>query len=99
MKKIYYNPFRKLRLLLTAGCLLLPTLVVAQNQPVTLSMPASPLSKIFAELQQQSGLSFVYNAGEIARVPNRSVQVVNAPLSKVLDEVLRGARTHRYGLR
>ena len=64
MKKIYYNPFRKLRLLLTAGCLLLTTLVVAQNQPITLSMPASPLSKIFAELQQQSGLSFVYNAGE-----------------------------------
>lgn len=90
MKKIYYNPFRKLRLLLTAGCLLLTTLVVAQDQPITLSMPASPLSKIFAELQQQSGLSFVYNAGEIARVPNRSVQVVNAPLSKVLDEVLRG---------
>ncbi len=90
MKKIYYNPFRKLRVLLTAGCLLLTTLVMAQNQPITLSMPASPLSKIFAELQQQSGLSFVYNAGEIARIPNRPVQVVNVPLSRALDYVLRG---------
>ena len=90
MKKIYYNPFRKLRVLLTAGCLLLTTLVMAQNQPITLSMPASPLSKIFAELQQQSGLSFVYNAGEIARIPNRPVQVVNVPLSRVLDGLLRG---------
>ncbi|WP_155990168.1 hypothetical protein [Terrimonas ferruginea] len=73
---------------ITAILLLEVCLQVSANgfsQSVTLKMENAPLEKVFSEVEQQSGYSFVYTKDVLARAKPVTVQLTNANIGETLN--------------
>ncbi|WP_212001587.1 SusC/RagA family TonB-linked outer membrane protein [Chitinophaga sp. HK235] len=55
-------------------------------QTVTLSLKRAPLTKVFKEMQQQTGYSFLYSKEDLLRTENISLELKNIQLSTALKE-------------
>lgn len=77
---------------LTAILILVACLEVSAKgySQITLSEKNAPLTKVFKEIQKQSGYDFVYTYELVEQAGNISVMLQNVTLQQALDECLRG---------
>ncbi len=77
---------------LTSALLLAFSLQVAargSGQTVTLSLRNAPLNKIFKEIKQQTGVSFLWDEKWLKETRKITIKVSNAPIGQVLDSCLK----------
>jgi len=60
------------------------------SQKITLAVKNAPLAKVFSAIQQQSGLSMLYDNKLIKTMKHIDVNVKDAALEQVLDHCLKG---------
>ncbi|MBL7737090.1 MAG: TonB-dependent receptor [Chitinophagaceae bacterium] len=70
-------------ILLLACCLQISA--HASSQGVTLNVKKAPLDKVFREIREQTGYTFMYTETMIREARKVTIQVKNSPLHKVLD--------------
>ena len=92
MKKL--NTFIKTKLFPTLILLLTPLLLPAngflQEKKVTIKITNVPLDKAIEQVEEASGLFFLYNSKLINTTQRVSVDKTGAPLAEVLDALLKG---------
>ncbi|MEC5145278.1 TonB-dependent receptor [Chitinophaga sp. 212800010-3] len=75
-------------LLLTGICLQVSA--TAFSQQVTLSEKNAPLKKVLQHISRQSGYTFFYDAAHLDEAKRITLNVINKPVDKVLDECFTG---------
>nr|WP_304841728.1 STN domain-containing protein [Phocaeicola sartorii] len=89
------NAYPFLAFLLFACLSLMPFYAQAQqDNNVTLKVQKESLENVFNQLSKQTGLKFFYDQETINRVPSVSIDVRNAPLQKVLDQITAQAQLY-----
>ncbi|WP_207513911.1 TonB-dependent receptor [Longitalea luteola] len=79
----------KLAIIFLTACFLQAS-AAGYAQKITLSKKNATLDQIFWEISRQSKYEFVYDAGMLREAKTVDIQVVNAPLDKVLNECFAG---------
>lgn len=80
-----------LRYILCCGCVMLivPSLALEQvNAKITLNLRNTAISKVFYEIETQSGYTIFYSAGTIEPSTKVNITVNKIAIEKVLDELL-----------
>ena len=79
------------KMIVLLGCALLPFVAAAQwSGGITLSVKDAPLSEVLPQIESQSGYTFFYSDGTLDPSAKVSLNVVNASLKQVLDEIFAG---------
>jgi TonB-linked SusC/RagA family outer membrane protein len=75
-------------ILMLAACLQVSAKGYSQN--ITLSLKNAPLEKMFGEVKRQTGYSFIYTRELLQNATTVTLEVINAPLEKVLENCFKG---------
>ena len=82
-----------------ACMLLLPGIVLGQEQKVTLNFKDAQVQDVLKEINRQTGLDFVYNLTQLQEINPVTVQVENVTVDEALKMLLEGTGfEHRYEL-
>src|ERR1700754_173100 len=73
--------------LILAACLQIQTR--GYTQTVTLSLKNTSLERVFKEINKQTGYSFIYTRELLAGARKLSIDLKDAPLQQVLDNVFK----------
>lgn len=89
LRDVLCKQFRKqiTQLFLVGTIGLIPVSVLAQNYQVTMKKSNAPLSSVIAELEKDSGFTFFYNDDQINLGKKVSIDVTDASLEVVLDQL------------
>lgn len=89
LRDVLCKQFRKqiTQLFLVGTIGLVPVSVLAQNYQVTMKKSNAPLSSVIAELEKDSGFTFFYNDDQINLGKKVSIDVTDASLEVVLDQL------------
>lgn len=69
---------------------IIPYPSMGQDKGITLNMKNAEATLIFLKIEQQSSYKFFYKTEQIKQLKNISIQVRNAPIKNVLDEIFNG---------
>lgn len=79
------------KMIVLLACAMLPFVAAAQwSGGITLSVKDAPLSEVLPQIESQSGYTFFYSDGTLDPSAKVSLNVVNASLKQVLDEIFAG---------
>ena len=79
------------KMIVLLACAMLPFVAAAQwSGEITLSVKDAPLSEVLPQIESQSGYTFFYSDGTLDPSAKVSLNVVNASLKQVLDEIFAG---------
>ncbi len=62
----------------------------AFSQNVSVSGKALSLPQVFETIRQQTGYNFIYDVDEVKQIKNVNLHLVNATITEVMDDCLRG---------
>ena len=75
---------------MTCMLYIIPYPSMGQDKGITLNMKNAEATLIFLKIEQQSSYKFFYKTEQIKQLKNISIQVRNAPIKNVLDEIFNG---------
>jgi len=79
------------KMIVLLACAMLPFVAAAQwSGGITLGVKDAPLSEVLPQIESQSGYTFFYSDGTLDPSAKVSLNVVNASLKQVLDEIFAG---------
>ena len=82
------NYFCKFLFLVSLSAMM-PLNLMAQNRKFTVNMTNVPLKTAFAQIEKQTGYSFSYGENLVKNVKNVSINMKDADLKTILDELSR----------
>jgi len=59
----------------------------SQEKTISLNFRDTPIERIIAEIERQSGFRFFYEQSSINLTPKTSIKIKNAPIRKVLGQL------------
>lgn len=77
----------RVKLLLFIFLILLSVKIFSQDKTISLNFRDTPIERIIAEIERQSGFRFFYEQSSINLTPKTSIQVKNASIREVLDQL------------
>ena len=91
LRDVFCKPFKKqiTQLFLIGAIGLIPVSAFAQAYQVTMKKSNAPLSSVIAELEKDSGYTFFYNDDQINLNKKISIDVTDASLETVLNQLFR----------
>lgn len=78
------------KIIFWAVCALLPLAVAAQGGGITLNVKDAPISAVLPQIEAQSGYTFFYSDDTLDQSASVTINVRNAALKQVLDELFAG---------
>ena len=89
LRDVFCKQFKKqiTQLFLMGAIGLIPVSAFAQTYQVTMKKSNAPLSSVIAELEKDSGYTFFYNDDQINLDKKISIDVTNASLEVVLNQL------------
>ena len=77
----------RVKLLLSIFLILFSANIFSQDKTISLNFKDTPIERIIAEIERQSGFRFFYEQSSINLTPKTSIQVKNASIREVLDQL------------
>ena len=77
----------RVKLLLSIFLILFSVNIFSQDKTISLNFKDTPIERIIAEIERQSGYRFFYEQSSINLTPKTSIQVKNASIREVLDQL------------